>query len=192
LTFSKIEHFKDQVIGLRPVYTNTGNATEIFLDSGNIIVDGRGLKSVIKAFARSFAIDLKAQRVMLGDWIQRRSLMPFFVGKNRVFIPLKMRQTITANDASNGYLDVNYISEIKEAEKKRCLLLLTNGITCEVFSNRNTIIQNQHLGLSLLEMLEDPGKESEEENLIVNSARIIARTLGKMSKQLDNIEGKIT
>lgn len=191
MVFAKVEHYRDQVIGLRPVYTDTGTATQILLEEGEPVLDSRRLKSTVKAFARTYAVDLKAQQLMLRKWIDRKLLLPFFLGKDRIFIPLKMRQTITTSDATYGYIDVNYIADIKELEKRCCLAVLTTGISVEIYSSCNTVIQNQHIGLSLYESLHKTEYEDGEEDSIINSSRILARTLVKMSRQLDKIEDKL-
>jgi len=57
----KVELVREDIIGLRPIYNVTGNATEILLRSGELEVR-QGINSVLAALARSYAIDLKAQR----------------------------------------------------------------------------------------------------------------------------------
>ena len=37
----KVEQFRDEVIVLRPVYTDRGNATELWLNSGEVLQDMR-------------------------------------------------------------------------------------------------------------------------------------------------------
>jgi len=190
-TEMRVEQVCDEVVGLRPAYHRSSNSTEIFLDKGQVFTDQRTLKSVVKALARCYAIDLKAQRQLLRDRTGRKAVIPFFLGKERVFIPLKMRRPLARNDATYGYVDVRCLQEVEQEGRRKCWVMLSNGIKLEVFSNRATVIQSLHIGKQLLASLQElerhNGDEGEE---IVKSARILARALGKISRQLDRIEKK--
>lgn len=188
MDFVKAEQYRDEVIGLRPIYNDTGKATEIMLKNGSLAIDKRHFNSVLKALARSFAIDLKAQQDNLRQWLNRRALMPFYFKKDRVFIRLKMCPSGLGNDSQYGCIDVNYIIKIEKVEERCYRLSLNNGISFKVYSHKKTILQSQHAGNKLYKILHKQEKEHIEEDSIVNSARIIIKILLKMSKQLDRIE----
>lgn len=45
----KVEQLRDDVIGLRPVYSEGADATEIICANGSVIIDYRRVKTVVKA-----------------------------------------------------------------------------------------------------------------------------------------------
>jgi hypothetical protein len=156
----QFEKIRGEIVAIRPQYTSTGNATVIYLREGEVI-DPRGCKTVANALAACYAIDRAAQRRNLEKCLGRKGILPFHLGAERVFIPLKMRQAKSENDLVYGYLDVSYIGDVDVIGKKQCLLSLKDGRQIEVLSSRNTIRQSQHMGLRLLELLnaergEDP------------------------------------
>lgn len=87
----KLEQLRYSIIFIKPVYTAEGNATEILLNDGTIVLDPRGLKSVHRALARLYAVDLQAQRIQVEDMLHRRGTLPFYLEK-QVFVPLKLRR----------------------------------------------------------------------------------------------------
>jgi len=187
----KIGLVRDNIIGLRPVYTNTGSATEVLLRNGTILLDKRKISTVIKAVARNYALDLTAQRQVVREYLQRKAVLPFYLSTERVFIPLKMRAAVSPNDSTYGFLDIKYISDIVE-NGKGCRVVLTTGKVIEVLSNKTTVIQNQHLCFKLLERLNCAEENvNNEDQLIIESIWVIINKLRKMSRQLDNIEKKI-
>ncbi len=186
----RVEQVRDTVIGLRPVYTDQGNDTELWLASGEMLIDRRGVKSVLTALAKSYAIDLKAQRQQLRGLIQRNGVFPFYLG-NRVFIPIKMRKAITENDSVYGYLDTGYIRDIKGGKGRGCQILLTTGSSIEAFSSQTTAKQSLQLGLELQNELDTADDNDQYEQKIMESVLILCRSLKEMLKRLERIEGHI-
>ena len=85
MDMAKVEQWRDDVVGLRPVYEDIGNCTEILLRNGTVVRDRRVLNSVVKALAAAYAIDLKAQRRILREKITRQGVLPFYLEAGRVF-----------------------------------------------------------------------------------------------------------
>lgn len=190
MAWSKVEQVREQVVGLRPVYSSIGNSTEVLMLEGQTISERRGLKSSVSALARSYAVDLTAQRNMVRTWLEKQTLVPFYLSAERVFIPLKMRQSRAGNDETYGYLDVRLVQDIKELARRRCQVILENGIELEVLSSKSTVLQSQHNGQRLLTMLGNIESPADDEDNAVESARWMVRTLKKISLQLDRIEGR--
>ncbi|NLX02293.1 MAG: hypothetical protein GXY40_07160 [Syntrophomonadaceae bacterium] len=186
----RVEQVRDTVIGLRPVYTERGNATELWLASGETLMDRRGVKSTLMALARSYAVDLKAQRRQLEQLIQRNGVFPFYLG-SRVFVPIKMRQAITENDSVYGYLDSEYIMDIKGGKGRGCRLLLTTGDTIEAFSSRATALKSWYLGLNLHKELGTADDNDQDEQIIMQSVLTLCRNLKEMAQRLERIEEHI-
>ena len=190
MTDGRVEQVRDTVIGLRPVYTERGNATELWLASGELLVDRRGVKSTLMALARSYAVDLKAQRRQLEQLIQRNGVFPFYLGR-RVFVPIKMRQAITENDSVYGYLDSEYIMDIKGGKGRGCRLLLTTGDSIEAFSSRATALKSWYLGLNLQKELGTDDDNNQDEQIIMQSVLTLCRSLKEMAQRLERIEEHI-
>jgi hypothetical protein len=186
----RVEQVRDVVIGLRPVYTDQGNDTELWLASGELLIDRRGVKSVLTALAKSHAIDLKAQRQQLRGLIQRNGVFPFYLGK-RVFVPIKMRKAITENDSVYGYLDTKYIMDIKGGKGRGCQILLTTGSSIEVFSSQKTAKQSLHLGSELQKELNTADDNDRFEEMIIEFASTLCHGLKEMLQRLERIEGQI-
>lgn len=186
----RVEQVRDTVIGLRPVYTERGNATELWLASGELLVDRRGVKSTLMALARSYAVDLKAQRRQLEQLIQRNGVFPFYLGR-RVFVPIKMRQAITENDSVYGYLDSEYIMDIKGGKGRGCRLLLTTGDSIEALSSRATALKSWYLGLNLQKELGKADDNNQDEQIIMQSVLTLCRSLKEMAQRLERIEEHI-
>jgi len=192
MNIMKVEQVRDNVIGMRPVYHEGGNATEVFLDSGEMVLDKRATASVVRALARCYAIDLVAQRKLLKNSLNRKAVFPFYLDEKRVFVPLKMRTGVTASDSIYGYVDVLYMDEVKVVEQKICEVTLVNGMELAVFSSRNTVIQNEHVGREVLALLQDgQDDDNSDEVRIVESVRSLVRTLGNMARQLERIERRM-
>lgn len=187
----RVEDLRDSVIGLRPVYFEGGNSTEILVDSGEVFLDKRISSSVIRALARSYAIDLTAQREMLKERLSRKAVLPFYLNEKRVFVPLKMRTGLTPGDSIYGYLDVLYMDEIIVAGNKICEVKLLNDMVLTVLSSRNTIVQSEHVGREVLALLQDGQDDSSDETQIIESVRSVLRTLGNMARQIERIEEKL-
>lgn len=188
---SKVEQFRDLIIGLRPVYSSAGNCTEILLEDGRTIPERRILKSTVLALTRSYGLDLTAQRTLVRSWIKKQTLVPFYLSSERVFIPLKMRQSRAGNDETYGYLDVRTVQDINELGKRRCRLSLNNGLLIEILSSPATALQSQHCGRQLLAMLGYMDNSENEENNASESAKWMVRTLKKITLQLERIENKL-
>ncbi|MDD3899101.1 MAG: hypothetical protein PHE82_09175 [Syntrophomonadaceae bacterium] len=189
MDYIRAEQVRDDMIGLRPVYSEIGNSTEVILDSGEVFLDKRGLNSVTKALARCYALDLKAQRqniVQMG--LGRRGILPFYIGNDRVFIALKMRNRVTGKDSVYGYVDVSYMGEPEEDDDKNCRVTLSNGVEIQVFSRRMSVISSLHMGKKLLGLLGHGKTELDTEGALVSSGRVIENFMYRVTRQLNNIE----
>ncbi|CFX11836.1 Uncharacterized [Syntrophomonas zehnderi OL-4] len=191
MDMGKVEQLRDEVIGLRPVYCEIGNATELLLKDGTIILDKRTLNSVVKALAAAYAVNLKAQRKHLQEKLDRKGILPFYLGDGRVFIPLKMRQAVTANDAVYGYIDLNYMTEPRPQTGKECAIELINGIKLQVLSGQSTVLGVQHTGTVVRSLLQPDKPKDVIEELIIQAVHAVVNTLTDQHRQLRRIEEKL-
>ena len=185
----KVEQLRDEVIGIRPVYSETGNATDIILKDGRVVRDKRVLNSVVKALVASYAVDLKAQRRNLREKLGRKGVLPFYLGEGRVFVPLKMRQALTDGDSVYGYIDMSYMGQPQAGTGRECLIPLANGLELQVLSAQSTILGIQNTGQAALSALQPyKGDGDAREEQVVEAARISAVTLAEILEQLTRIE----
>ena len=181
----KVEDYREQVIGLRPVYTDIGNSTEVFLVSGEVLLDKRGLKSVIKSLVKAYAIDLKSQRQDLELRLKRKGPLPFYLNQERIFIPLKMRRAVTDNDRVNGYIDVRHL-KIEGRKDGSCTALISTGQVIEVFNNIDSAIKSKEIGKFLLEEMQIAVDIDEKQ--AVAATLFLINTLKAIVDRLDCIE----
>ncbi|MEN6462307.1 MAG: hypothetical protein ABFC94_13175 [Syntrophomonas sp.] len=185
---AKVEHVRDEVMGLRPVYSEIGNATDILLKSGEVLRDKRILNSVIKALAGAYGLDIKAQRKNLRERLGRKGILPFYLGAGRVFIPLKMRRAVTDNDAVYGYVDLAYMGEPHAGTGKECLMKLSNGLQLQVLSSQATVHGALHAGKAARAVFEPYKGGDDQQEQIMEAGRVFTCVLAQMLQQLDRIE----
>lgn len=188
---AQLEQIKDEIIALQPVYISTGNATRILLHTGERM-DLRGIRSVIKALARKYAVDLTAQRESTKTRLNRHGVMPFYLGDDRVFIPLKMRKALAPKDMVYGYVDVRFMGEVAARGERSCVVPLLGARQIEVLSKRSTVLQCQHMGQRLLEMLHSEKSTDSGEKILVEAGIYLHRTIKGIERRLEHIEEAIT
>lgn len=183
----QLEKIKDDIIGLQPVYTDTGNATIIYLRHGEA-VDSRGLRAVMSSLARTYAIDLTAQHNQLKQRLHRQGVMPFYLAPERVFVPLKMRRALAGKDAVYGYVDVRCMGAVLPGGQRSCRLQLMDGREIEILSHRSTVEQSRVLGRSLLEMLQSGRQIDPGEEMMVGAVVHVSQMFRVIERRLIRIE----
>ena len=184
----KVEQYRDEVIVLRPVYTDRGNATELWLNSGEVLQDMRGLKAVLSALAGIYAVDLKAQKKHLREALNHGGILPLYLGK-RVFIPLKMRQVVTDNDAVYGYVDLDFIKGLDGEKKERiCWVRLKTGEDIKLCSTLTTAVNSRHLGEKLAECLQREQADKVEELKVMESLFKLVQSMQLLAERLERLD----
>jgi hypothetical protein len=117
--------------------------------------------------------------------------MPFYLSEDRVFVPLKMRKPVAPKDMVYGYIDVRYIGDLEASGERTCILPLKDGRRIEVLSNRNRVLQCQHMGRRLLEMLQGEKAADPGEKIVVDASLLLHNTLRGIERRLERIEEKI-
>lgn len=186
-----IEQVRERIIGLRPIYTDSGNATEIILASGEVFIDKRGIKAVQLAIAKSYAIDLKAQRLDINKRIKRLGVMPFYLKPDRIFIPFKMRRAVAERDMVYGYIDLDYIQDIADYSGKTCTVLLTTGQEVGVYSSSATAKNSMYMGRDLRKAVEAETNVDQTEDAIVQAARRLIYEIRDIGDKIDRLGEKI-
>jgi len=191
MNMGKVELVRDDVIGLRPVYTEMGNCTELLLKNGEIILDRRVIHSVIRVLMASYAVDLKAQRQILKQRTGRKAVLPFYLGDGRVFVPVKMRQAVTEKDAVYGYVDLAYMKEPQKGNGRECVMELSNGMQLLILSAPAAIHNSLHAGLCALDLFQPSAGENAVEAMLLQTIQLILDELSRRLKQLDRIESQV-
>lgn len=173
--YARIETLREEVAAIRPVYSNTGDNSEVITISGTVYWDRRSIKSMRRAFARSHALDLSAQSAAVGKILGRSGILPFYLDSSRIFIPFKMRKPLAANDYCYGYVRMDGIDRV-ESRGGIPVLVLCNGIEIEITSSLASARQNLDLGRRLHEALSPPPDEDE---LMLQAVRVILAWLKK-------------
>lgn len=188
----KVEQLRDDVVGLRPVYSEGANATEIICANGNVIIDYRRVETVVRVLLRCYAIDLQAQRQIVRNCAGRKSVLPFYLPRKRIFIPLKMRRSISSNDQVYGYVDLNYLGNFTKHDSSSCSVPLSNGLELEILSSKNTALESEAVGKKLEEFLQQEDvKPVTDAEYIMESGLQIGTFFYSIKKQLDRIEDRL-
>lgn len=183
----ELEKIRDEIIGLRPVYTDTGNSTIIYLLKGEVM-DTRGIRTVLNRLARSYAIDLVAQRKQLKQRLNRYGVMPFYLSDERIFVPLKMRKPVAHKDIVYGYVDVRYMRDVAAGEGQNCRLLLKSGHSIAILSSSDRVLQAQHMGQRLLQVFQEENPRDPGERIVVEAGLFLHNTLKGIAQKLERLE----
>ena len=181
-----MEKIRDEIIGLKPVYTEIGNSTVIYLRKGQVN-DKRGIHSIKHALARLYAIDLSAQQQEMSQRLNRQGRLPFYLDANRVFVPLKMRKPRAPKDVAYGFFDIGHLIDVQESGPNGCILHLKEGGSIEVFSRPSTVVQTLHLGRQVWEYLKEERTGNPQEQAAVDYTINNLRRLVRIEEKLNDI-----
>ena len=190
MDYIRIEQIRDDVIGIRPVYLDSGDVCEVITRSGEVLVDRRQVRSVLKGLLHSYGLDIKYQHQLIRERLNRKSVMPCFLPEERVFIPLKMRKAIVAGDYVYGYIDVSSIKDISSEGKNNCVVLLSNGICLDILSSKATVLKAQDNGNRLRRLLakKEQSAANNYTQQMVEWSIMLGQTLGGLMEEMDRIE----
>ena len=110
-----------------PIYQATaGNATKIIAEDGNIYIDNRTIKTVLRTLCQCYTIQIELCRKKYGQMIHQSLCVPILINSKLLMIPLKMRKPMFEKDGAYGYINFNTIKEVVEKEGNT-LIRLHNG-----------------------------------------------------------------
>jgi hypothetical protein len=140
----QLADYLGRLAALRPVYTPAGDATEIILDTGEIIQEGRGIRSVRRALARLYAIDLAAAREYYRKLLGQANAIPLPFSAHLVLCPVKMRRPRCRGDFTLGYLVHRQVAGVEEYPKDcyRSRIILRSGVSLPCL-NRPAFVKKQ-------------------------------------------------
>jgi hypothetical protein len=157
---------KGKIAALRPVYSATGDGTEIIFTDGRICRDPRGIRSVYRFLARLYAVDIVAARRHYRQVLGQANGIPLPFSAQLIFCPLKMRHPRCRGDFTLGYVSYQQIDEIEEYSREgySSAVILQNGI--RIYSlNKIAFLQKQLVFARLVKnhYLETQGLTAPEE-----------------------------
>lgn len=106
----------DRVVALVPVYAEEGDATLLVLNDGQEIVQARSIDSCLREIWRIYSFDWRSYRKEYQRLLNQRNLLPWPADFYRMFAPLKLRQPLISGDAAYGYVAIEAIEEVGQAE----------------------------------------------------------------------------
>ncbi len=95
---------------LVPVYNEDGaNVTQVHLDDGTVLTDGRKICTVVKSLAKFFTVHVEMARAKYSKLIDRKISVPIPLHQDLVLVPVKMRKPIAREDGAWGYVVLSKI-----------------------------------------------------------------------------------
>lgn len=133
----------ENIAALVPCYHKEyGNATEVvFLEEEPIVIP-RTITTVLKRLARDCTVDLQAARKKYGEVLGCSRAVPVVLDRQTILLPVKVRKTVSRNDASRGYINFFTIRDVDE-NSDGTRLTLKNGRSILCFHSIKNI--NQHM-----------------------------------------------
>lgn len=171
----KIEKLRQPIAVMRPVYTQNGDACEVITDNGESHFDLRSIKSVKRALARSYALDLKANNVMVSEMLGQGGVLPFYLDKGKIYTPFKMRRPLASGDYCYGYVRQDQVDDII-IQTSTPYISLKNGSVLELFSSLAAARHNLEAGRRLSLLLAPP---ADEEQMVIEAIKTVLAWLRK-------------
>lgn len=177
MTFTAIEKIHEQVIGIVPRYTSSGDATMVLTDQGEELWERRRINAVKRALARCYQLDLREQQRQLREFLKRRKILPFYLSPERVFIPVKVRRARIKNDPCYAYIDRRYIASPNHGQEG-IVINMDNGLKLRCSGSPESVVHELHRGRQLYDLLQlNKGQNPSGEQLLLEAARLLAGSL---------------
>ena len=129
------------IVALEPCYAEDGgNTTRIYLASGEVIIDKRRIRTVLKQIAYHYNADVAYLRQKYGKIVNCSLTVPLPLSLHLVLVPIKMRLPKFEQDGAIGYINACAVQKIETISQPagktgpRCLVCLTGGfkLTCYI------------------------------------------------------------
>jgi len=140
----QLADYRGRLAALRPVYTPAGDATVIILDTGEIIREGRGIRSVRRALARIYSLDLAAAREYYRQLLGQANAIPLPFSAHLVLCPVKMRRPRCRGDFTLGYVTYRQVAGVEDYQEGfyRSRIVLKSGLRLPCL-NRPVFVKKQ-------------------------------------------------
>lgn len=140
----QLADYREMIAALRPVYTAAGDGTDVILLNGDVHHDGRRIRSVRHALARTYAVDLVAARQYYRGLLGQANAIPLPLSAKLILCPAKMRTPRCPGDFTLGYVSYRQVEGVEDCRQGeyRSRVLLRNGVIL-LCINRVTILKKQ-------------------------------------------------
>ncbi|MDD2212281.1 MAG: hypothetical protein PHV56_04845 [Clostridia bacterium] len=149
----KLEDCCAEVVGLVPVYTDTGDGCRIICCRADGSVysycESHSVEAVKRRLARCYALHLADQARLLQRAYHRSPPLPFYFPDGRIFVPFKLRLAKIPGDGSYGYLEIKMIERLLPEGKGQCRIILLDGEVLPVFSQISTARLALYFGMEI-------------------------------------------
>lgn len=147
-----------EILCLLPFYdTDGGNSTQMLLEEGKKLMIQRRTKTVVKALARIFAVDITAMKERCGPYLGRKSSTPLPLRPDFILLPVKMRVPLAKDEGAWGYIVLQKILSCEKLAEGQSQVIFRDGtkIKClqKVGSIRLMMAQAQLLRSQLNQIL---------------------------------------
>lgn len=165
-----------QLVAVRPVYGDRGNACELWLRDGRVVLENRSIDSTLKALWRFYELDIRTQRMKVKRLLERKTALPFYLPDDRVFCPVKMRMAQAPKDRVNGYVD---FAEMEELVKQDGMLSLRlkSGHKLMVLAAAETVLLGREMSCKLRRFLGCKPKKKRPADQLREQAHMETRLL---------------
>ena len=106
---------------------NRGDCSRLKVDDKETILD-REVNLALRYLFKERFLDIDVIRKRCSLVVNQKHLIPLYLGKDEILIPVKVRKPRAKWDSVRGYLNVNYIDKIQEwsviLKDKTCLTTL--------------------------------------------------------------------
>lgn len=113
----------NEIAAILPVYTASGNSTQLLLTSGEKVFLAFKAATIIRRLAYRQTIDLLALKAKSTQITQSTIWQPLVLAPDLVLVPLKTRNPKISGDATGGYINFHHIISMKANEKSTQLHL---------------------------------------------------------------------
>jgi len=133
----------ERIIAILPVYLSMkGNCSVIITLKGGTYQVHKTVRTILKQMTRYFLMDLNHIRRYYGNLLNVKNLTPIPFNRDNIFIPVKVRRPLARNDGSIGYINIDSIKKVSEANGKTKILLINNN-TIDCLNSMETV--NKHI-----------------------------------------------
>lgn len=155
-----------------------GDCTTLhFLDEEPITVE-RNIRTVLKNIAKEFMLDLTLAKRKYGAVVSSPGLVPIPLGKEDVFLPLKVRKPLFKNDKAFGYINLKYIKEIKSnKDLKTDCVILSNNQEIELMCTRLTALKQMKNARVVKELYIKRSMQVAEEDVVYEDGKLVVKVV---------------
>ena len=125
--------YKENIVAVEPIYEKGfGDATKIYLENGETIIDKRKINTVLKEIAKTELIDMKQVHELIKKYSSLKKSLPHVFDKNHIYIGIKTRKPICKNDGTLAFVNLN---KIKEYPRNNIIILKSGQYLTDVMTD---------------------------------------------------------